>query len=70
MSNEKGRAVNRSGKLTWGCVALVVVAVVLALIFSTPVVLLFVLPCAIMIGAMVWFMWGGTRGGSHRGRTP
>lgn len=54
-----------SGKLMWGCVAIVVVAVVLALASGSPVLLLFVLPCAVMIGAMVWMMRGGTGGGSH-----
>lgn len=58
---------NHSGKLMWGCVAIVVVAIVVALAYSTPVFLLFVLPCAVMIGAMVWMMRGGTGGGSHHG---
>ncbi len=51
------------GKLMWACVAIVVLAVVLALAYATPVFLLFVLPCAVMIGAMLWMMRGGTGGG-------
>ena len=58
---------NHSGKLMWGCVAILVVAVVLTLAYGSPVFLLFVLPCAVMIGAMVWMMRGGTGGGPHRG---
>ena len=58
---------SRSRKAIWGCVAIVLVAVVLALAYATPVFLLFVLPCAVMIGAMAWTMWGGAGGGSHHG---
>jgi hypothetical protein len=46
---------------------IVVVAVVLALASSTPTLLLFVLPCAAMIGAMLWMMRGGTGGGPGAG---
>lgn len=56
-----------SSTFMWACVAVVVAAVVLALALSTPALLLFVLPCAVMIGAMLWMMRGGTGGGPRGG---
>jgi hypothetical protein len=56
---------NYSGKLMWACVAVVALALVLAVAFTTPYSLLFVVPCIIMLGAMVWMM-GGMGGGSTR----
>jgi hypothetical protein len=53
----------------WGCVAIVLLAVLLAVAFTTPVYLLFVLPCLVMLGAMLWMMrgtGGGPRGGGRR----
>lgn len=47
----------------WACAAVVAVAVLLAFAFTTPFYLLFVLPCAVMLGAMMWMMRGG---GSRR----
>ncbi len=47
-----------SMKMMWGCTAVLLVAVVLA--FSTNAFfLLFVLPCMLMMGAMMWMMIGG-----------
>lgn len=57
---------NHSGRLMWGCVAIVIVAVLLAVAFTTPVYLLFVLPCLVMLGAMLWMM-RGTGGDSRDG---
>lgn len=54
---------SQSGKVMWGCVAVVAVAVVLAVALATPYYLLFVVPCALMLGAMLWMMRGGMGGG-------
>jgi len=59
--------VDHSGKIVWVCVAVVVVALILAFAFTTPYYLLFVLPCAVMLGAMVWMMRGGGSTGGSRG---
>ncbi|MCW3009641.1 MAG: hypothetical protein JWO90_45 [Solirubrobacterales bacterium] len=48
----------------YGCAALVAVAVILALVTHASV-LLFALPCVLMMGAMVWMMMGGM--GNPRG---
>lgn len=58
---------SRSRRVMWGCAAAVLVAVVLALAYATPAFLLFVLPCAVMLGAMAWTMWGGADGGPRHG---
>lgn len=58
---------NHSTKFMWVCVAVVVVAVVLALASSSPAFLVFVLPCVVMLGAMLWMMRGGTGGGPRGG---
>lgn len=60
---------NHSGRLMWGCMAIVIVAVLLAVAFTTPVYLLFVLPCLVMLGAMLWMM-RGTGGGPRDGGGP
>jgi hypothetical protein len=47
-----------SVKTMWGCAAVVLVALVLA--FATNAFfLLFVIPCMLMMGAMMWMMMGG-----------
>jgi hypothetical protein len=44
-------------KMMWGCVALIVVAVVLgAAGVKGAFLVLFVIPCMLMMGAMVWMM--------------
>jgi hypothetical protein len=49
-------------KMMWGCAALILVAVIVA-IAGHAYVLLFVIPCMLMMGAMMWMMMGGgTRG--------
>lgn len=50
-----------SRKLMWGCAAVAVVAVILAVAFTSPYYLAFAVPCALMMGAMVWMMVGGGR---------
>jgi hypothetical protein len=55
-----------SMKMMWGCVALLALAVVLSIAGANVSYLLFALPCMLMMGAMVWMMMGGSRGGDHR----
>jgi hypothetical protein len=55
-----------SMKMMWGCVALVVVVVVLSLAGANVAYGLFALPCMLMMGAMVWMMMRGMGGGSGR----
>lgn len=53
-----------SPRMMYGCAALVVVAIILA--FATNAyALLFVLPCMLMMGVMVWMMMGGMGGGTR-----
>jgi ascorbate-specific PTS system EIIC-type component UlaA len=47
-----------STKMIWGCAEVVVVALIYAYAANASV-LLFIIPCIIMIGAMVWMMMGG-----------
>ena len=55
-----------SPRMMYGCVALVVFAVILA--FATNAyALLFLVPCMLMMGAMVWMMMGGMGGGTRGG---
>ena len=56
-----------SMKMMWGCIAIVVLAVILSVALANPVFLLFLIPCMLMMGAMVWMMMGGV-GGGFRGR--
>ena len=58
---------NHSGKLMWGCVVIAVAMVILAITLTDPFYLLFVLPCMVMIGAMLWMITGGTGGNSGGG---
>jgi hypothetical protein len=55
-----------SMKMMWGCVALLALAVVLSIAGANLGYLLFALPCMLMMGAMVWMMMGGWRGGDHK----
>ena len=56
-----------SMKMMWGCIAILVLAVILSVALANAVYLLFLIPCMLMMGAMVWMMMGGMGGGS-RGR--
>ena len=56
-----------SMKMMWGCVAAIVLVAILAVTGSGAGYLLFALPCALMMGAMVWMMMRGMGGGSHGG---
>lgn len=63
---QKLSAAKHSMKMKWVCAALVLLAVVVA--FATNAyVLLFVIPCMLMMGAMVWMMMGGMGGGTRGG---
>jgi len=52
-----------SMKMMWGCVALIALALVLA-VSGVGAAALFVIPCVLMMGAMMWMMMGGRGGGS------
>jgi hypothetical protein len=56
-----------SSKMMWGCVALIALVAILTLSTGSSYVLFFVLPCMLMMGAMVWMMMGGggKEGGGH-----
>ncbi len=55
-----------SMKLMWGCAAVVLLAVIMALT-GNAYALLFLVPCALMMGAMMWLMMGGgTRGDGQK----
>jgi ABC-type siderophore export system fused ATPase/permease subunit len=53
----------------WGCVALLVVVGIVALA-TNAYVLLFVIPCMLMMCAMVWMMMGGSSRGTRRDQRP
>jgi len=55
-----------SMKMMWGCMALALVVVIVALA-TNAYVLLFIVPCMFMMGAMVWMMMGGMSGGTRGG---
>lgn len=57
-----------SMKMMWGCVALIALAVVLVSTGGSGGFLLFVIPCVLMMGAMVWMVMGGRGGGSRNDR--
>ncbi len=56
-----------SMKLMWGCMAFAVLAIVLV-IGGVGAGALFIIPCMLMMGAMMWMMMGGTGGNSPGGR--
>ena len=60
------RLMKHSMKMMWGCVALLALAVVLSVAGANVGYLLFALPCMLMMGAMVWMMMGGSRGGDQK----
>jgi hypothetical protein len=55
-----------SMKMMSGCIAVLALAVVLSIAGANLGYLLFALPCMLMMGAMVWMMMGGSRGGNHK----
>jgi len=54
-----------SMKMMWGCLALVLVAAVAAITINASI-LLFAIPCVIMMGAMMWMMMGAGMGGKQK----
>ncbi len=56
-----------SMKLMWGCMAFAVLAIVL-IIGGIGAGALFIIPCMLMMGAMMWMMMGGAGGNSPGGR--
>jgi peptidoglycan/LPS O-acetylase OafA/YrhL len=55
----------KTGKMMWICVALIAVAAVLLVAGVTGAwVILFIVPCMLMMGMMMWMMMGGTGHGS------
>jgi len=57
-----------SMKMMWICVAAIGLVAILAATGSGAGYLLFALPCALMMGAMMWMMMRGTGGGSGDSR--
>lgn len=53
-----------SMKMAWGCVAIIGVAAILAAAGANLAYALFAIPCALMMGAMMWMMARGMGGGS------
>jgi hypothetical protein len=49
-------------KMMWACLALVVLALVFAFAGAGRGMMLFALPCMLMMGAMVWMMVRGMGG--------
>ena len=55
-----------SMKMMWGCVAFVVLAIVL-IASGVGLGAFFIIPCMLMMGAMMWMMMGGMgRSGGER----
>jgi hypothetical protein len=54
-------------KMMWGCVAILVLAVIISVAGANVSFLLIAVPCMLMMGAMMWMMMGGMGGGSRGG---
>lgn len=63
---QKLLATKHSMKMMWGCVALAMLAGIVALTVNASV-LLFIIPCALMLGAMMWMMMGESGDEPHGG---
>lgn len=60
--NQKLPQTKHAVKTMWGCTALILLAVIVAISSNTTVVL-FVIPCMLMMGAMIWmFVRSGNAG--------
>ena len=59
--------------MLWGCVAIIAAVLVIALAAGSAGYLLFVIPCALMMGGMMWMMMRGAgagRGAERGDRDP
>ena len=54
-----------SMKMMWGCIAFAMIAIILVS-SGTGAGALFLIPCMLMMGAMMWMMMGGSRRGGNR----
>jgi hypothetical protein len=54
-------------RMMWGCAAILVAAVALSVAGANLAWALIALPCMLMMGAMMWLMMRGMRGGSGSG---
>jgi hypothetical protein len=61
--------IKHSMKMMWGCVAFAILAVVL-IATGVGAGAFFIVPCMLMMGAMMWMMMGGAGGNSPGGRSP
>jgi len=61
-----GLAMNNSMKMMWACVALLGAVVVLSVAGANSGYLLFLVPCMLMMGVMMWMMMGVARGGDQK----
>ena len=52
-------------RMMWWCVALVGIALILGATGVVSAAALFVVPCVLMMGAMMWMMMRGMGRGSH-----
>ena len=52
--------------MLWACVALVAVVLIVSLAAGSAGYLLFVVPCVLMMGGMMWLMMRGAGPGSGR----
>jgi len=56
-----------SMKMMWGCVAIAIALVALSVAGANLAYAAFLIPCALMMGAMLWMMMRGMGGGSGSG---
>jgi hypothetical protein len=68
IDRQRRLAMKHSMKIMWVCVAVIGVVAILAATGSGVGYLLFALPCALMMGAMMWMMMRGGMGGGSSGQ--
>lgn len=61
------KKLNETKQMMWGCVAFAVLAIVLV-IGGVGAGALFIIPCMLMMCAMMWMVMGGAGGNSPGGR--
>jgi choline-glycine betaine transporter len=62
---QKMNETKHSMKMMWACVAFAALAVILLVGGVGSGALLFLIPCMLMMGMMVWMMMGGMGGNSN-----